>query len=135
MGGCGSGLGALHGAAEHGLDGVLEIRLTFALLARASPSGRVAHHPNKKFRTTERLVMNAFQSVATASRLAKTTALLLLAWQLRQHWRKLRRRDCVLSLCANRGCLVHLMSLGVDDGGVSPAVQALHSTLSRPFAN
>lgn len=72
-----SALGALHGAAEHRLDGILEIGPTFALLAGASPSGRAARHPNKKCRTTDGLVMKAFQSVAAASRLANTTALLL----------------------------------------------------------
>lgn len=71
-----SALGALHGAAEHGLHGVLEIRPTFVILAGAFPSDRVANL-NKKCRTTDGLLMKAFQSVDAATRLANTTALLL----------------------------------------------------------
>lgn len=72
-----SALSALHGASEHGLDGVSQVGPSFALLAGASTSGRVVRHPNKKCRATDGLVVKSYQSTAMASRLANTNALLL----------------------------------------------------------
>ncbi|XP_037832808.1 uncharacterized protein LOC108247140 [Kryptolebias marmoratus] len=72
-----SALSVLHGAAEHGLDGVSRIGPSFALLAGAFPTGKVARHPNKKCRATDGLVVKSYQSAAMASRLANTNALLL----------------------------------------------------------
>ncbi|KAK0133476.1 hypothetical protein N1851_031000 [Merluccius polli] len=73
-----SALSILEGAAEHGLDGVSKVGTTFALLAGAPPtSNRATRHPNKKCRTNDGLVAKAYQSIAMASRLANTNALLL----------------------------------------------------------
>lgn len=73
-----SALSLLSGAAEHGLDGASKVGPTFAMLAGAPPTGsRAVRHPNKKCRTTDGLVVKAQQSVAMASRLANTNALLL----------------------------------------------------------
>ncbi|KAK7898545.1 hypothetical protein WMY93_019398 [Mugilogobius chulae] len=72
-----SALAMLHDATDQGLDGILQVGPSFALLAGASPSGRVTRHPNRKCRATDGFVAKAYQSAAMAARLANTTALLL----------------------------------------------------------